>query len=286
MKKIFFIFLATVVPYMFAYAQVDSLETIIAQYREREAKLIAREKERKIFGNNLHLQVGYSWQTLRKDGSKALKPDNETYFKSRTGIFLDFTGTIKLHRRPLGSMVRIGLDLGLDVNYSQYVKGFRPSDRQIIEYWYTTFDQETQQGILLPSELGVFQTDIACVVGPRLDIAPFVNVSSKAAPLRFYANFDILPGFSAVVCKHQGKMFLNRTMSALFKVGFGIQYKYISIGYDYRFGNSYYNKLDENSLTDWLETLITRPIEEIATFRLPEERFFLSNHRLVISFNF
>ncbi len=173
---------------------------------------------------NNFVSFNYGEQTLKL-------VDNLEKQKSDYAVGLTWIpGHIKFHEKPLGNVLMLGLDIGLDLSFAQYTtneekKKYRigGSSNDKIEY------------------LKLLQGEAGLAIGPCMKIAPLAPIGQGWQYLRLLTYWHMTPSASAIASSE----FEHASVAFNFfnKFGFGLAYKVISIGYEYRFGEAKYKDI-------------------------------------------
>lgn len=296
MKK-YLLLVACLVVAAMSYSQ----ETAVNQSEETcQAQLAAYQEKahiKRVFGNNFHINLGYSFQSLKLQHGASATIDNKTNFKAKYAGTIGLTGTIRLHKKPVKNIVSFGLDLGLDITGAMHKEGTNYSLSEMLKHWADTYQpimpgSNLGFGEIRSSKKGIEQVELGIAIGPRIDVAPFWGMGEKLEPLRFFAYGHFLPSVSCFIRNFDeqyasGSHTVN-DMSIAFaplgRVGAGIQYRYISLAYECRLGVCSYKVLDvaviaTDILGMWDEKWSNEYFDAIKAGKEGEAEAILEQHR-------
>ena len=140
---------------------------------------------------------------------------NDQWGKLKSNIALNYTNgrTFYLHEEEIIDMIRFGIDgTWTDLSYARYTRTL-PLDGKFKEYKFN-------------------QLDYALNVGPSVHINPIDDVY-------VHAYFRYAPAYSLLFGDKQ----VYGNYATYFVTGLSVSYNFISLGFEGRFGNCYYNNL-------------------------------------------
>lgn len=174
-----------------------------------------------------YFNISYVFQTL------TFADLNNKQWHNDFGIALSSGKTYYLHKKPLAGMMKFGLDWTMcDLNYAKY------SDPS----WTSRTPDVSNEGSNIA--LGLHQADIAMQVGPSFTINPVDH-------LKVGLYFHYVPTFSMVVLNDE----LGYNYVSFFDAGLSVAYRFIAIGFDYRWGNARYNNLSINNVDEDMDSM-------------------------------
>ncbi len=169
-----------------------------------------------------YFNIAYVFQSLTFTDLNNLK------WKSSFGIALSSGKTYYLHKKPLAGMMKFGIDWTMcDLNYAKYND---PS-------WTNRTPSDGEEVIDLA--LGLHQADIAMQVGPSFTINPVDQ-------LKIGIYFRYAPTFSMVVLNDE----LGYNYVSFFNAGISVSYRFISIGFENRWGNASYRNISFSDVNE------------------------------------
>lgn len=140
--------------------------------------------------------------------------------KSDWGASLSWGKTFYLHKKPIGGMLKFGLDwTWLDINGAGY-SGLQNDD----------YD-----------EMATYQAEIGMQLGPSVTVNPVHH-------LKIGAYFRVTPSYSAIYVPDNETVWGN--YATFYNVGATIAWKVLSVGVEYRRGGAKYASLMDNEETD------------------------------------
>ncbi len=159
-----------------------------------------------------YFNIAYVNQTLENEGFDKLN------MKSDWGASLSSGKTFYLHKKPIGHVLKFGLDwTWLDINGAGY------SDLQ-------TYDDYEERYVDSKS----YQADIGMQFGPSITVNPVHH-------LKVGAYFRVTPCYSAIYVPDYEAVWGNYV--TFFNVGGTIAWKLLSVGVEYRSGSAEYKAL-------------------------------------------
>ena len=177
-----------------------------------------------------YFNIAYVFQTLTFTDLNNLK------WRSDFGLALSSGKTYYLHQKPLAGMMKFGIDWTMcDLNYAKY------SDPA---WTHRTPGDNSDEDDLLNIALGLHQADIAMQVGPSFTINPVDH-------LKVGLYFHYVPTFSMVILDDE----LGYNYVSFFDAGLSVAYRFIAIGFDYRWGNARYNNLSINDVNEDMDSM-------------------------------
>lgn len=205
----------------------DSLVRRVEALEAQVDSINEDKKMQEIWKRKKFTSFMYGWQTLTDK-------DNGGKFKSSFAFGLQpKSWYIKFHKKPICNVLRIGLDLAIDINFAKYKENEDmewTGDEDMDNY----YGDEEDDDLL---DIDMMQLDAGLAIGPSFQVAPFANTNGGARHLMFFAYYHLTPSYSGIIYdSNWGGAF------CLFNgIGFGVSYKAFSLGYEYRFGSAKYD---------------------------------------------
>ena len=230
---------------------------------EEKAETPKEPKEFK--GRRKYFNIGYAWQKLDA-------VDFPSEVESEWAAFITWGKTFYLHKKPIANMLKIGLDFTwTDVTYAQY------------DYWaeYSSESAPTY----VEEEATMYRMDYSMHLGPSVTVNP-VSALCVNGYFRYAPTFAM----SMTKTKTGDSWDMGYGYASLFVTGAAVSYKAISLGIEYRFGNTKMNvlSLDPDDLAiEGVEdvTNVGDAMKEIFS-STEKTKYKLKDLRLYISFRF
>ncbi len=176
-----------------------------------------------------YIMVGLASQHMRLDGEKRLEYDSEA------GVSFNFGHTFYLHKEPICNFMKVGLDWTyLSLSSAMYKTGNGIHIGLPVEGVPSDHDDD--------DDPGVYSVDIGMSVGPSLTMAPFYGAKNAARNLVGQTYFHVTPSYSAILAG-EDESELDHGYATFFNVGANVAYKWISVGYEYRWGGANFDRL-------------------------------------------
>lgn len=155
-----------------------------------------------------YINLGFVNTTMSQNGMSDLK--------SKFGVSYTVGRTFYLHKKPIGRVLRFGLDATwFDLNYTNYSTK-HISDGEEDNYQY-------------------YQGDISAHIGPSVIISPVRN-------LKIHSYFRYAPSLSAIFTEDKEDKKLYQNYATFFVGGVCVSYGFIGFGFESRFGNCKYKE--------------------------------------------
>lgn len=184
---------------------------------EEKAETPKEPKEFK--GRRKYFNIGYAWEKL----DAVDYPSKE---ESELAAFLTWGKTFYLHKKPIANMLKIGLDFTwMDITYARYD----------IESWEESTDEWSGMRTFYEVESDMHRIDYGMHLGPSVTVNP-------VSALCVNAYFRYAPTFAMSLTQSDG-WDMGYGYASLFVTGAAVSYKAISLGIEYRFGNTKMNVL-------------------------------------------
>lgn len=198
-----------------------------------------------VWKNNKGVTIGFvTHQSLKWEEDK-----NDCQFDSNFGFSLT-TGTQYLWPRSegwAGNRIKVGVDARwFDVSYINYKKNIKVNGTEIKTTRFDDYYDDEEK------DYGRHQLHLGVGVGPTVSIAPFGNSDGQVRFLRanLYAHFN--PSASAVLYKDpDGDTHASWAFVPALDYGLNIQWRFITLGVEARWGKAKYNSLISDDEDDW-----------------------------------
>ena len=204
-----------------------------------------------------YINLSFTTQTLEPLGESWLIDNGESP-ESKIGAAFTVGKTYYVHRKPLGGIVRFGIDgTFFDINYANYKSRY-------VDEWYdgSSLQKEVYESTLHQAEIGV-------QVGPSVTVTP-------VSKLKVHAYFRYAPSFAALYSTEAET--IAGGYASFFVTGGSVSFGAIGIGAEYRWGKGNYKEFgasdDEGDIVDG---------EYIATSKT---KFKTSGARIYLNFRF
>ena len=255
MKPLFLIFASLAYPALTATAQyidpeAEDADSVSVEQAVPEPEPSATEEPKPAL-NSDQLQkrwnrkkcwnIGYSVPTLeRRDGTfMDWEADYAVSVKNVRSLYF--------HKKPLGGMVKIGLDYSLlDITYSKlqlkHIEGVAvgedtslPSDPSVSDGFDEIVSEDPSGSILdlLGFNLGMHKLDQTFSVGPRITVNP---IDHLMVGVYFHGGFTA----SGILENDNFSYGFGHTLAS----GLCVSYKVIGVGFEYLWGKVKYNQID------------------------------------------
>jgi len=200
----------------------DSLLTLVQELQQKQAKAEQEKKWEKIWDKRKK-HWSFSYITSQK---LTLKNDENSVSKSSFGVNVKRGRTWYLPKKPLGGMVRFGIDLDpLDFTYVKY-----KSDPVSIQTTTAVADEGEEEEEV---SLGRHQITYGIGIGPSVTVNPIDHLKASAF-------FHYVPGVGALIYDSK----FSWGYQGMCSFGFNVAYKVISLGFEARWGSSTFSKIE------------------------------------------
>lgn len=216
-----------------------------------------------IWDSNKGITIGiYTHQGLKAEDDIA-----KLQYDSNFGIGLS-TGTSYLWPRShgwAGDRIKVGVDVRwFDLSYINYKKDSKIDfktdvpqdgyDNSGYDNWDNGYDDGYDEDMEEDAEfnLGTHQLHIGMGVGPVVSIAPLAHLNNAARYLRanVYAHFD--PQASLILYKdYNDDTKISGAFVPMFDCGVNFQWKFITLGFEGRWGQAKYKSFISDNEDDW-----------------------------------
>ena len=255
MKPLFLIFASLAYPALTATAQyidpeAEDADSVSVEQAVPEPEPSATEEPKPAL-NSDQLQkrwnrkkcwnIGYSVPTLeRRDGTfMDWEADYAVSVKNVRSLYF--------HKKPLGGMVKIGLDYSLlDITYSKlqlkHIEGVAagedtsfPSDPSVSDGFDEIVSEDPSGSVLgvLGFNPGMHKLDYTLSVGPRITVNP---IDHLMVGVYFHGGFTA----SGIIENDNFSYGFGHTLAS----GLCVSYKVIGVGFEYLWGKVKYNQID------------------------------------------
>ena len=182
MKKVLFLILA-ITGAITSYAQdavpvaddttrVLSLNEIIAMETQSKADYDTNTRLRNIWGHDTYLNISYNKTKLSSDEFPSSKGVFSSEYDNDLGVGLQWGHSYSFHKKPIGSVLFIGLDFTwMDINFNKY----KAAAVDTVKY------QSNGRIMSMPWHNEKMTLGYAMSIGPSLTLYPFTPLHSKGA---------------------------------------------------------------------------------------------------------
>jgi len=200
----------------------DSLLALVQELQQKQAQAEQEKKWEKIWDKRKK-HWSFSYITSQK---LTLKNNENSVSKSSFGVNVKRGRTWYLPKKPLGGMVKFGIDLDpLDLTYVKY-----ESDPVNVQKTTGSADEEGEEQDL---NLGRHQITYGIGIGPSVTVNPIDH-------LKACAFFHYVPGVGALIYDSK----FSWGYQGMCAFGFNVAYKVISLGFETRWGSSTFSKIE------------------------------------------
>jgi len=267
-------------------ARIDSLERVVGRLQERVSATEEENRLARVWKRKKFLNMAFVKQSLTHQELAGLK------WKSDFGASFQMGRTYYLHRKPLGGMVKFGIDwVCIDMNYAKYSPAFSgealenqnsseggPSGAAN-EKGFEDFGQDgyrSENG--LEFDLGCHQFETSMQVGPSVTVNPV-----KYLMVNGY--FRYAPSFSGVLLDDE----FHGGFASFFTAGGLISWKAIGLGVEARWGKAKYSSFsfeeDEGDVN--MDDSEDTGLDNLGSFfSTKKNRMKTSSFRVYLSFRF
>lgn len=231
--------------------RADSLQQAVDELSAEKKKLDIEKKNEQVWRrNNKYFNLGYALYTLDNR-------DLGNRWKSDFAFMLNSGRTFYLHRRPIGGMVKFGIDVTyLEVSYAKYSSGTRLS-----------FDPDSE--IQPDINLGTHQIDLSVQAGLSVAVNPIDR-------LKISAHCRFAPAASMVIIEDE----FNVAFVPYVNFGGHIAWRFISVGVEGMIGTGRYSGASVNDDLD----IESDGFSDM--FAISGHRFRSSSVRFILGFHF
>lgn len=258
---------ATLVPATTKPTAADSLAQRVAQLEKQVNTIEEDQKMESIFKRKKYVGVTFGSQTLKnqEDGMK---------YKSKFSVGIQGSlYTLHLHKKPIGNVLKIGLEVGMDFNFAQYKSIKSDEDEEFDPY--SNYGEEEAKKLL--DKYDMMHGDAGLALGPIFRVAPFSYTNGGFKDLRVYAYYHITPSYSGIILDDD----IYSALCWYHGIGVGLTWKMFSIGYECRFGSAKYKlNLDSDNIDSVIESGDTSSFSSDKSYK-----YKTNSNRLVIRIN-
>lgn len=214
---------------------ITTLNDIINMESETKTNNDNSARLRDIWNQNTYLNISYDITKLSSKEFPGTSGKIDNKFDNKLGLGLQWGRTFNFHKKPLGSVLFIGLDYTwLDLNYNSYDASAEPAG-------FT----RGEQMLNMPWHHKKTSIDYGMSVGPSLTLYPFTAVNSSGAQkvrlqLYFHLGYDIGATFIHDVVNKDGDKKAQTTWGHGLMTSFGanLSWSFVGVGYELRNASS------------------------------------------------
>jgi hypothetical protein len=221
--------------------KLDSLQQSVSTLQEKETARSEAEYNNAVWKRKKHISLGFSTQNM-EDADNALK------FKSQSGFTFDWGKTFYLHKKPIANIMKVGIDWSwINFSFAKYKSGsgihVNTGDYSNYEDYddYEDYDNFDEDDFNVDWDLGVYSLAVGMSVGPSITFAPFYNTGKGLQYLLAQTYFHVTPSYTGIIMTEDGESEAYHGYTTYFNWGINVSYKFISVGYEYRWGKSKFN---------------------------------------------
>lgn len=150
--------------------KIDSLERQVAALTSEVQQHKQEKEHQKIWGREKSWSIAYLAQSIKPEGAEKLK--------SKFGITLNRGRNIYFHKKPIGNVLKFGIEYGVEVSYANY------KDVNVYEW------NEVYHGMEL-NNVSAHQVDAGVFLGPTVTVNPVSKLKVKVY-FHFVPSYDLL----------------------------------------------------------------------------------------------
>ena len=215
---------------------VMSLNDIIAMETQSKTDYDNINRLRDIWSHDTYLNISYNKTEFSSDEFPSTTGGFPNEFKNDVGFGLKMGHTYNFHKKPIGSVLFIGLDFNwIDLNFNKYKEGSLPNDS------IYNMGEETQS---LPWHNEKMTLGYGMSIGPSLTFYPFTPLNSKGGnKVRLHLYFHVGYGAEGALIKkvNEGSDISDQWAWAHgLNTAFGasLSWDHIGVGYEFRNDNN------------------------------------------------
>jgi len=234
--------------------EIPSLEEIIRIESDLSSTKENESHYRKIWGKTTFLNLNYTTTTFSSDAFPTAGGTYQREFKNNLGLGLLSGKTYNFHKKPIGTVLFIGLDfVPMDLNFNSFDEE-APSQQ---------FEQATDEPYCLPWHQKKMTVDYGMSLGPSLTFYPFTALHSSGTDnirLQFYfrVGYHFAVAMIDEVSPRKGKDKKTEYLwgNGLSKsYGLNLTWGFVGFGYEHRqFSTFTYRPFSSTFKTGDLET--------------------------------
>jgi hypothetical protein len=253
--------------------KLDSLQQNVATLQEKEAARTQTEYNNAIWKRKKHISISFSTQNMEDaDNPSDMK------FKSQSGFNLDWGKTFYLHKKPIANLMKIGLDWSwINLSFAKYKSGSGIH----LNSWTgdnSDYDDDDDYGygdFISDIDLGVYSLSAGMSVGPSFTFAPFYSLGKGLQHLLAQTYFHVTPSYTGIIMTENDETEVYHGYTTYFNWGINVSYKFISIGYEYRWGKSKFNQMSLDFDDDGEDESETTPSNDKQKIKFGSSAFYI-----------
>lgn len=197
--------------------RLDSLADVVKSLSDEAQETKDEKKREAVWGRKKFASLGFVFQNQ--------KPEYGSSLKSSFGLSMVSGRTLFVHKKPLWGRLKVGIDLGVDINYAKY-REQSLADDDTDTYAYEDEDNDED----LDLRLGMHQVDMGFMVGPCVCYNPVGKLIVKAY-------FRFAPAYSMLILDDE----ISGSYASFFSYGGEVAWKAVGVGVEGRFGRAKYS---------------------------------------------
>ncbi len=225
--------------------KLDSLQNTVATLQQKEDNRSKNEYDQAVWKRHKYFGIGFSSQKMT-DAEDAANME----YKSKVGFALDWGKTFYLHKKPIANLLKVGIDWSyINLSFAKYKSGKgininTPSSGDLDNY----DDDYDYDDYKVGMDLGVYSLAAGMSFGPSVTFAPFYNTGKGLQHILAQTYFHVTPSYTGIISSEDGEddedggTEMKSGYTTYFNWGLSVSYKMISVGYEYRWGKSKFNR--------------------------------------------
>ena len=209
-----------------------SLNDIIAMETQNKSEYYNISHQRDIWSHDTYLNISYNKTKFSSEEFPSTTGGFSNEFKNDIGFGLQMGHTYSFHKKPIGSVLFIGLDFNwIDLNFNKYKEGSLPTDSIY----------SLGEGIKsLPWHNEKMTLGYGMSVGPSFTFYPFTPLNGKGGnKVRLHLYFHVGYGVEGAIIKNViegGDISDQWAWAHGLNTSFGasVSWDHIGVGYEYR----------------------------------------------------
>jgi hypothetical protein len=260
--------------------KLDSLQQNVATLQEKEAARTQTEYNNAIWKRKKHISISFSAQNM-EDADNPLNMK----FKSQAGFTFDWGKTFYLHKKPIANLMKIGLDWSwINLSFAKYKSGSGIDFNSLAGIYSDYDDDDDDYGygdFISDIDLGVYSLSAGMSVGPSFTFAPFYGLGKGLQHLLVQTYFHVTPSYTGIIMSEDGedgeddKTEFYNGYTTYFNWGINVSYKFISVGYEYRWGKSKFNQMSLDFDDDGEDESETTPSNDKQKIKFGSSAFYI-----------